>query len=242
MTSTAHATKRTGYYVVMLVVLGTGVAVADAPESSIEELFLSENAYTQEAGETQLSLGADFADTDDLQRTGLSLELEYGLSDRVQVSLGVPYTLHEDGAPDGEFGELEAGVGVRLWGTDRQIVSFALEVGFPTGSEEPGEEDDVEWEPGLFYGAALGGIELHAGVGAELESGESELNYHAAMVMPGRMLSTVVESTISDDETYLLAGVVVDFSAEGQLNLGVPVGLGRSSGDWGVLLAATWEF
>lgn len=228
---------------IAILLLAGGICQAEEAESAIEELFLNEVAYTQERGEYQLTLGVDFFEEDAFERSELSMELEFGLTDRLQVSIGAPYSLHDD-APGStrEFTEVEIGAALRLIETGSQVLSFSVEAGIPTGDAEPGEDSDTEWEPSLTYGAALSGIELHAGLGAEIEDGDTEFNYYAALVVPGNTISTIIESSVDDDTSYIVPGLQLAFDDDRVVGMGVPIGVGRSADDWGFVLNAVWEF
>ncbi|MCG8371076.1 MAG: hypothetical protein MJA32_11255 [Proteobacteria bacterium] len=215
----------------------------EAGESNVEELFLSDMAYTQEQGEIQLTLELGRLDEADGRRTDAAVELEYGLSDAVQLSIGAPYTVYDDAlGPTRRFGDLEAGLAVRLLRTGRHALTAALEVGYPAWDNGPDTDDSLEWEPSLHYSVSLDGVQLHAGLGAEIESGETEFSYHMAAVLPGDSVSAVVESSIADDAVFLVPGLVIHTFGDGQYNIGVPLGLGTSSGDWGLLMKAVWEW
>ena len=105
---------------------------ADGEFEAHEVLFLLEEAYTQEKAETQIGIGVDFDNGDDYE---IEVEIEYGVTDALQLVLEAPF--EKDGSDGLEFGRLEFGADLAVLkdegtGVTPQI-TFGLAFGAPTG-------------------------------------------------------------------------------------------------------------
>ncbi len=114
-------------------------AFADGEETEGHDfLFLLEEAYTQEDGESQL--GASLSHATDAAEWEMEAEFEYGLTDRLQVSIEVPIVKGRSDSP--EIEELEFGVAYALVLEDASIlptVTAAASVQAPLSA-------DGDWE------------------------------------------------------------------------------------------------
>ncbi len=126
---------------IAMAVAAAGVAPAKADDDDGQEfeqqdfLFQLEEAYTQEAGEWQIGAKADFAF--DPWTALYELEVEYGLTDRLQVSVELPIVDGEEGSG---VGDMEFAVDYALV-KDQGGRAPELTVGF--GASAPtGEADD----------------------------------------------------------------------------------------------------
>src|SRR5438045_2289390 len=62
-------------------------------EQLINELFVGENVYRQDKGEFVLVLAPSFAKANDAKEFEFEPELKYGLTDNIQLSIELPYTI-----------------------------------------------------------------------------------------------------------------------------------------------------
>jgi hypothetical protein len=118
--------------------LGRPIAADGERETSrplLEELFLSEVIYPQDRGEMQVSTGLELERDGRRSRFSVPLQIEYGITERLQMELSMPY--EHDGATD-ESGIGNVGVGVlyQLARDESDALRFALgaEFAFPSSS------------------------------------------------------------------------------------------------------------
>lgn len=138
----------------MLSSLAAAVSIAVAAPARADDeipqqdfLFLFETAYTQEQGEWQATAAADWQRDPDASL--YAIEFEYGITDRFQVSVELPF-LDEDGVSG--IGDVEFGAAYALLKEDDGLPEFtiAAEARAPSG-----DEDDGLGVGGWGYGAAL---------------------------------------------------------------------------------------
>lgn len=138
----------------------------------IQEFFITDAVYPQEAGETQLTL-----DTRVDREIGPRLTVEYGVTDRLQIGATTPAIGVSAGD---EANTLEIGTLYNLLsGNSPFVLSTALQLALSRG-ERP------EWEPSLIAAKQIGNAQLHASVTAGLRSGEqAEFSFGLASVYDG---------------------------------------------------------
>lgn len=233
----------------------------------IEELFLGEVVYPQDALELQLTAGLSAARAGGRTGLGAGLEVELGLTDRLQLAARAELVRAPGGGPGGEGAATGLGspsVEV-LYNplSDRArglAISAGLEVAFPALSdagEAAGGAGDA-WEIEAFAVAyrVFGPVHANLAVGLELELGEGdgagdgeerELAAAAALGVfaPIGRWAPVLELRVDGGAegaapvAQLSAGVLWHPGAELELGAAVQVGLDERS--VGGLVLATVE-
>ena len=145
----------------------------DEGEFEVQEvLFLLEEAYTQEDAETQVGLSLDFGDGDDWS---LEAEVEYGLSDRLQLVFEAP--IETDDSGDAVFGDIEFGVDYAVLKDEGHGLAPELTFGMAFVAPTSSEESDWRLEPSARLSKMVTeGVFVHALVSGEyrLEGDDSE--------------------------------------------------------------------
>jgi hypothetical protein len=206
-----------------------GVTLTDL----VQELFEAETAYPQEAGTLQLTMDARFGDAGTAR-----LLAEYGITDRLQVSLASPYLQLEKGGEE----SMTAGVLYNLVNGPDLAASLSLEVEIPTG----GAESAVAWEPALIVARQVGMAQLHGSVAASLSSDRTELSPGLGLILDAGRITPTLEltATLADGEAPdvgLTPGLFVHLSRHLEVGIGAPVSLhGGRRPD--VLALVTLEF
>jgi hypothetical protein len=215
----------------------------------LQELFIGETVYAQEKSEIQMTVKpAYWNQKEGTKLKNFPLQVEYGITDRFQVDVELPYVFHnlKDEQATGNSGNIELGFLYNiLKGNKPFAFSVAMSAGFPTvrkGKEinETGETE-VEWQPTLIVARQVGKLQVHASVGAEITTSRSELQYNLAGVMPmGDWRATLEVNARTGDEkiTYLTPGVIWTGLDDFEFGLGVS----KSRAEWGVTLMAVYEF
>jgi hypothetical protein len=188
----------------------------------IQELFIAETVYPQGAGEVQLTADARFADAGTAR-----LLVEYGITDRLQVSATTPYLELEDGGTDET---VSAGVLYNLVNTRALAASVSLEATIPTGDNE----SDIEWEPSLVVAREVGMAQLHASVAAGITSDETELSPGLGLMLAAGRLTPTLEltATLADGESpevALTPGIFVHLLENLEAGIGAPLNVHDAS-------------
>ncbi len=224
-------------------------------EPFIQELFLSELAFPQEHGELQIGAAAVHFDDSEIDSTQVSVVLEYGITDRFQAAIEIPYLFlnaHGDGAteirdnPQG-LGDVRIGALFNVVNRDDHVISIALEVSMTNGNEGDGlGEEHTEWEPSVLYATQAGSAQVYASAGFENTSEESAFTYSAAIAYPLNRFISILELSGSSggEETtaHIVPGAVWRLPREMELGLGVPIGINDEAEDWGIILNWNVEF
>lgn len=248
--------------------LATGFAGAAAAEeferpSLLEDFFITETVYAQDQGETQLTLGADYASAEEGKAYTFTAGLEYGLTDQLQIEVEWDAYNHvnPDTAPSVKgTGDVE--VGFKYTFETCPTTGLQLAAGFeatlPAGNEDVSENAYV-YEPYLVLSKDLGEtINLHASVAygfvdpqTESEESNDELTVSLGSVYrvadAWRLtLEANLESNRFDSGNETAAYVAPGFLWKGiediEAGLAVAFGLTDDSDDWHVLGMVSYEF
>ncbi len=169
----------------------------------VQELFQAEAAYPQEAGEIQLTVAA--------RPQNARLLVEYGITDRLQVSAATPYLQLDQDSEEA----WEAGVLYNLVNGPDRAVSVSLEVEIPTS----GDGTAVSWEPALIAARRMGSVQLHGTLAASWSRDESELSPGVGLLLDAGRLTPTLELT---------AAMARGEAAEVALTPGIYLHLGRN--------------
>ncbi|WP_437274900.1 hypothetical protein WME90_27020 [Sorangium sp. So ce375] len=227
---------------------------ADEPaKPPVEELFLGEAAFPQEALELQITSAPTWEH--DGRRVGFSvpLLLELGITDRLQLGGELPLELARgDSGVVAGLGAVEVEalynvVNDRWLGL---VVSAGLGAELPAGSRELGAPG-YALEPFVSLDKAIGGV--HVGISASAEirlpaarRDETELSPGAALgvILPlGDVVPTVeLAAELEDTLSLLLAPGVLWHPASGlELGAALEIGLAGETPDAGLMLLVTTE-
>ena len=218
---------------VLVLVPSAARAQEDGLPELVQELFEAETVYPQEAGALQLTADARFGDAGTAR-----LLAEYGITDRLQVSLASPYLQLEQGGEE----TMTAGVLYNLVNGPALAASVSLEAVIPTG----GAESAVAWEPALVVARQVGMAQVHGSVAASLSSDQTELSPGLGLMLDAGRITPTLEltATLADGEAPdvgLTPGIFVHLSRRLEVGVGAPVSLhGPSRPD--VLALVTLEF
>ena len=219
---------------------GERVASAPMPEY-IQEFFLSEAVRSQDKGELQVTLGLDSR-----QRIGASaaVQLEYGLTRRLQVNFQTPYgiTAGQNAEVPAKWSSASVGLLYQITRSDRP---FAFSAGMAFGVPvRPGGK--LSYEPSILAARAFRKLQIHISVASDVEERKASFEYNLACIYPierrwfptfefnGRRLD-------SKNSFYLTPGLYRHFRHHLEMGIGVPLGVGGVSGPLGVIAKMNWE-
>lgn len=236
--STARGRKGTGLLLLSLLA-GPSLLQAQELEEAFQEFLLADTVFSQEKKEIQITLKSAFQPGPDGPSPRLESELEYGISHRLQVEMGLSYL---SGAPEGEEREpmqIEAGILYQL----RKERRFSLSV-FAEGEVSAGS-DESSWAVGLTAARQLGPVQIHSS--ARLENGgeEKELAHHlAAAWLAARRIVSVLELNrdewFAEPAWHITPGLVLPLTDLVELGIGVPLTLNQEN--WAAVFQLVLEF
>jgi hypothetical protein len=217
--------------------LAAGRAAAQRPARGeplpqlAQELFLAEVVYPQERGKVQLTLDSRVEDG-----THTRALAEYGVTDRLQLSLDTPVLERGAGGDDDEDA-YEAGVLYALLPSARPFsLSVSLEASFARGAAP-------QWGPALVAARGWRRVQLHGTVAGELDGEDRALwGALAGLVDLGRATPTLelVRSAAHDD--FVVPGLFVHPGGSAEIGAGVPVCLSCTRRTEEFQVMATVEF
>ena len=233
---------------VWLAFAGPSRALADDDQQlaqPIQEFFIANSVHPQDRGEWQTTLTVDFA-----KRHGSSAhvsgQVEYGVTDRLQVQATYPYQVFTDEPGEHRgFGKLGLGVGYTLLSTtDPFALSTALELDLPTGHS--GEAISID--PSITAAKTFGPIQVHVGLQGELSRSERQLFYNVAAVYslhpfyPTCELNGATGGGGDGHTLYATPGLYRRIAEHTEIGLGVPFGITASAAPYGSIMKLTMEW
>jgi hypothetical protein len=228
-------------------------AHANALPQQVHEFFLTEAVFSNERGEYQPYIAADYRrHSADLWHTRLNVGLEYGVTDRLQVAVSIPWVaVHDadDGGGSGA-GDLSAEIFYNVIPTTASIaLSVAAGLVLPTGDANRGfGEDEEELELTMIMAGRAASVQWQFNLGGEWTEEQGELVYGLAM-LPMQWQWTIVPTfelsgagTDEDRELYATPGLHWRPAENAGLGFGLPVGLNSGAQRLRVMMYYTVEF
>lgn len=223
-------------------------------EHYVEELFLGTAVYPQEQGELQLT-GGVFTGVETQGDWRIPFEVEYGLTDRLQIGLDVPTDLTwGEGAFRG-VGNVGVGVYYNFYNDGR--TGRACGVGFDWGVpvDAPDEESTAHvYEPYFVLYQDWHGLAVNFSANLEItdprdpdEATQTGGDLVLAAIRPCGRWTQLLEAEVNvapDGTTVRLAPGLYGHHVVGPVDVGValPIGLSDNTPDVGVYLLAIIEF
>lgn len=218
----------------------------DAMPEYIEDFFLSDAVRSENRGELQLTVDAMSSRNHRSAADGSSvgLDLEYGLTDRLQLALELPYGIHSTAtsAIPARWSAISTGV---LYQFIRSSHPFALSIG--AGADLPlNSRGEADFEPELVMAKVFGRVQVHASFEPEISKDDTSLNYNLAAVRPWphSLYPTFEFNGRRDDMVnsfYFTPGLYRRLPHHLEFGVGVPVGAGQHSSPVGAVFKMTWE-
>lgn len=208
----------------------------------IQEFFLSDAVRCQEKGEWQLTAGVDSR-----RHIGTSslLKTEYGVTNRLQFGVELPYGVTEEERLESasQWKTVSLGVDYQIIRSDRP---FALSVGMAFGIPVR-SNGEVEYEPTILMAKSFRKLQIHANLVADIEEEKPSFQYNLASVYPikSHWFPTMEfngRSLRGNGAYYLTPGIYRNLRHRVELGVGVPLGVGGRAGSVGIVGKATWEF
>ncbi|MGD0157283.1 MAG: hypothetical protein ABSB50_14390 [Terracidiphilus sp.] len=212
----------------------------------IEEFFLSEAVRSEERTELQLTVsGAAFRGRGgSMDGSSADFDIEYGLTNRLQLGFEVPYGIQSRLASETPVSWSTADISLLyqfIQGNHPFALSGAMGVNAPLSSR-----GDLSYEPELLIAKAFGTLQIHTSLIPELGGDDTSLDYNLAAVRPfnHRWIPTFEfngRRNAGVNSFYFTPGIYRHLPHRFEMGLGVPVGAGEHSNPVGVIFKATWE-
>jgi hypothetical protein len=212
----------------------------------IEEFFLSEAVRSEERGELQLTVGGAAFQGRGSSMDGKSadLDIEYGVTDRLQLGLEAPYGINS--TPTSEIPTRWSTADVSLLyqfigGNHPFALSGAMGVNAPLTSR-----GNLSYEPELLIAKAFGKLQIHTSLIPQLGSNDRSLEYNAAAVRPvaHHFIPTLEfngRRNVGVNSFYVTPGIYKHLPHRLEMGIAMPTGAGRFSSPVGAVFKLTWE-
>jgi len=212
----------------------------------IEEFFLSEAVRSEEDGELQFTVdSAAFRGRGgSMDGDSADLDIEYGLTDRLQLGFEAPYGIQSTQTSEIPVSWSTAEISI-LYQFIRGNHPFALSGAMGVDAPLTGR-GDLSYEPELLIAKAFGKLQIHTSVIPELGGDDTSLEYNAAAVRPlaHHWIPTLEFNGRRDagvNSFYVTPGIYKHLPHRFEAGIGVPLGAGQHSNPAGVIFKMTWE-
>jgi len=214
----------------------------------IQEFFIGETVFPQEKHEIQFTLKPIFARRVEERQLYIPFEVEYGLSDRLQASLEVPYlfSFPSDRRTKRGMGDAELSLMYSILKNSR---TFSLSAGaslpFHTAGDEFKEDDEVIFECFALIGHQMDNVQVHGNFVTEFTRGDIVFNYGVSSVFNfGRFNATLeIGGTKEDERIFNVSPGLIWNHFEGfEFGMAIHKSLTPSTRDWGLMGMITREF
>ncbi len=207
----------------------------------IQDFFLSDAVRCQEKGEWQLT-----AAVDSRQHVGTSslLKTEYGVTNRLQLGVELPYGLTEEETAETRtrWSTVSVGFEYQIIRSDRPFaLSAGMAFGIPIRSK-----GEVEYEPTILMAKSFRKLQVHASLVADIEEEKPSFHYNLASVYPVRRhwfptFEFNGRSLHGTPAYYVTPGLYRHLVHQLEIGSGVPLGVGGTAGRLGIVGKVTWE-
>ncbi len=222
-------------------------------QREMDQAIVGDTAVLLEKGDLEITLGVSVEDDGDQEAIELFVEIEYGVTDGLEIGMSVPYLRlmpEASGEPDVDgLGDVTLSVSVSLLSEHPFLISSSLGVSLDTADRKSSNdlgEGTVLWEPSLVMDVSLGDMELIADIGGEFGHQPPVFVFEFTLAYAiGEVVSSVgVEGSLDGDEkdVALVPGVGFPIAEDVELAVEVPIGLTKVSSDWKVELQLTFEY
>ena len=140
----------------------------------VQEFFLADAVRSQEKGELQVTFGFDFRHG---SGTNAFMKSEFGVTDRLQLSAEVPYGEGDEDIPASSPTWSTPKVGVQY-----QIIHGQVPFSLTAGIHTELSSREIEWEPSIIAARAVGKMQLHASVSANIRAAKPSFESTLASV------------------------------------------------------------
>ena len=228
--------------------------------------LITDDTGTQGKGKFQLEVNGEYGhDRDEgvtTRATQIATALTYGLSDPVDIVLGIPYQHIKIEDPEGVTkgdGISDTSLELKWRFYEKDGLSFALKPGItlPTGDNEKGLGAGRTTYYLFFIGTKeMKPWEFHLNLGYirnENKNDEKKNLWHASLAATVEVVKDLkivgnigieedVERNLNTPDSFILGGVIYSLSENFDIDFGIKGGLSKPETDYSVLAGITWRF
>lgn len=232
------------------------IAALSASPAAAEDLrggLVGNTAELVDPGELEVTLGFEFEEDNGKHTTDAFVEFEYGVNERMEVGLRVPY-LFVDPNESGErrvdgFGDIEVSVDIAMF-TEPFLVTPSLALTLPTGNDKRSDElgdGSPMLEPAITMEIPVGNLTGIVEVGAELSRDSKSFVWSGTLAreVEETVLSLGVEGSVDNEHTSevaLVPGFGFELTDDIDVAIEAQIGLTKDTADWGITIEFTYGF
>jgi len=173
------------------------------------------------------------------------LDIEYGLTDRLQLGFEAPYGIQSTSTSETPTSWSSADISI-LYQFIRGNHPFALSGAMGVNAPLTARGGDLGYEPELLIAKAWGRFQIHTSFVPELGGDDTSLEYNVAAVrpIPHHWIPTLEFNGRRDagvNSFYVTPGIYKHLPHRFEAGFGVPLGAGPHSNSVGVIFKMTWE-
>jgi len=180
----------------------------------LQEFFTEETVFSQDRNEIQFTLKPIFTKGEQRQLY-VPLSVEYGLTDRLQIEVEVPYLISSLTERQRNRGMGNAEVGL-MYNILKSYRPFSLSVGINKTLKTAGKhireyDDEAGWEAYTVVARQLGSGQIHGNLRTEIADRQIKFNYGMGCVFNfGRFNGTFEVTTDKEEERifYFAPGLI----------------------------------
>ncbi|MDX2424645.1 MAG: hypothetical protein QNK15_00145 [Cycloclasticus sp.] len=206
------------------------------PTQILNELFLSDTAYTQEKGEWQLSISPEYEDNDEGSRFLVPVSLEFGITDQLQVELEyTPYIdINSDDVNRHGQGNIELGLQYSWGNINNSGLNVALSYSheFANGDRavisEEGEKPEDEDNIYVVFSKGIGAnsnTQAFLQLGRELQGNEHEDYANTGIYSSMGNYALSMELNWTQEQSFITPGITWALDNGWEFGLGTPIGI-----------------
>jgi hypothetical protein len=247
------------FLAVFATVMTAGSAFAAHP-------LITDDTGTQGKGKFQLEMNSEFSNESEDGATEEVFEfspvLSYGLTDNVDIVLGVPHQhiwLKEDGQKSTENGLSDISLELKWRFYEKEGLSLALKPGIslPTGDDEKGLGAGKAIYSAFFVASKeIDPWAFHLNLGYirnENRANERKNLYHASVAAAVGVLKDLTftanigvernaDRNVNTHPAFVLGGLIYSLSENLDVDFGIKAGLNEPASDYAVLAGVAWRF
>jgi long-subunit fatty acid transport protein len=250
----------------LLCLLPVTMALALCSRSFASHPLITDDTGTQGKGKFQLEVNGGYGhDEDDgvtTKTTQISTTLAYGLSDAMDLMIGLPYDhtrIEDSGTVINQDGISDTSLEMKWRFFDKDGLSFALKPGmtFPTGDDQKGLGSGrmtyhlffigtKEIKPWAFY-LNLGYIRNENTLDENRDLWHASLASTVEVTTNLKLVGNIglersTRRNLNIPNAFILGGVIYSLSENFDIDFGVKGGLTKPEEDYTLLVGLTWRF
>ena len=228
--------------------------------------LITDDTGTQGKGKFQLEVNGGYGHDEDegvtTKTTQISTTLTYGLSDPIDIMIGLPYEhirVEDSGTVTRQEGISDMSLEMKWRFYEKDGLSFALKPGltFPTGDDEKGLGSGRMTYRLFFIGTKeIKPWTFHLNLGYirnENKLDENKDLWHGSLASTVEVIKNLklvgnigiernTDRNLNDPKAFILGGVIYSLSENFDIDFGVKGGLTKPEEDYTILMGITWRF